>query len=155
MSKPTSSLLPATGRRLRELGERIRLARLRRKLAAAAVAERAGMTPVTLRRIERGEPSVTIGAYVAVLQTLGLESDIDRIAFDDVVGRQLQDSRLRGQAAPSVRSAKPRVAEASTVAKLPAATRASSKAAGSAKAPLTAANLARLIAPTRAPNRRL
>ncbi|MGZ5786100.1 MAG: helix-turn-helix domain-containing protein [Ramlibacter sp.] len=98
MSKRTSPLLPATERRLHELGERIRLARLRRKLAAASVAERAGMSPMTLRGIERGGPGVTIGAYAAVLQVLGLEGDIDLVGARDETGRALQDSRLRAGA---------------------------------------------------------
>lgn len=95
MSQRSSPLLPATERRLRELGERIRLARLRRKLAAASVAERAGMSPMTLRGIERGGPGVTIGAYAAVLQVLGLEADIEVVGARDEIGRALQDSQLR------------------------------------------------------------
>src|SRR5688500_584387 len=108
MSKRTSALLPATERRLRELGERIRLARLRRKLPAASLAERAGMSPMTLRGIERGGPGVTIGAYAAVLQVLGLEGDIDSVGANDLLGRELQDSRLR----PDTGGASPRVKEA-------------------------------------------
>ncbi|HVZ46701.1 MAG TPA: helix-turn-helix domain-containing protein [Ramlibacter sp.] len=95
MAQRSSPLLPATERRLHDLGERIRLARLRRRLTARHVAERAGMSPMTLRGIERGGPGVTIGAYAAVLQVLGLEADIDHLATQDAIGRDLQDSRLR------------------------------------------------------------
>ena len=106
MSKRTSPLLPSTERRLRDLGERIRLARLRRKLPAASLAERAGMSPMTLRGIERGGPGVTIGAHAAVLQVLGLEADLDYVGAADAVGRQLQDSRLRPDTGGAAKRAK-------------------------------------------------
>lgn len=95
MAKTIAPLLPETDRLLRELGERLRLARLRRRLQAKQVAERAGMTVNTLRNIERGEAGVTIGAYVAVMQVLRLEQDIAQLAKDDPVGRRLQDAGLQ------------------------------------------------------------
>ena len=91
MSKRTAPNLPGTERLLQEFGERLRLARLRRRLQAKQVAERAGMTVTTLRSLERGKPGVTLGAYAAVLQTLGLERDLALVAKDDPVGRSLQD----------------------------------------------------------------
>ena len=94
MGRTTSASLPAVRRVLKELGESIRLARLRRKLSAQIVAKRAGMTRVTLRKIERGDAGVTIGAYANVLHCLGLESDLAAVARDDVLGRKLQDADL-------------------------------------------------------------
>lgn len=94
MAKKTAPLLPATGERLRQFGSRLRLARLRRKLSAIQVAQRAGMTPLTLRRLERGGSGVTIGAFLSVMQVLGLDQDVDLLAQQDVTGRELQDSRL-------------------------------------------------------------
>ncbi|HTQ99550.1 MAG TPA: helix-turn-helix transcriptional regulator [Candidatus Acidoferrum sp.] len=95
MAKPTSPLLPVTTTLLKQLGERLRLARLRRKLSAKQVAERAGMAPMTLRNVEQGGAGVTIGAYAAVMQVLGIEQDLNLLAAADPIGRELQDSRLR------------------------------------------------------------
>lgn len=95
MAKKTAALLPVSEELLRRFGERLRLARLRRRLTAAQVAERAGMAPLTLRGIERGGSGTTIGAYLAVMQVLGIEQDLESLAKGDPLGRELQDSRLR------------------------------------------------------------
>lgn len=52
------------------------------------------MAPMTLRSLERGGAGVTIGAYLAVMQVLGIERDLDLLAKEDTLGRALQDSRL-------------------------------------------------------------
>ena len=85
---PESSLLAA-------LGERLRLARRRRRKTAQEVAALAGITRVTLRRVEAGEPAVTMATYVKVLATLGLAQDIVLVARDDTFGRRLQDEQLQ------------------------------------------------------------
>ena len=96
MGRKTITPLPQLQRILSALGENIHLARLRRKITASQVAERSGMTRPTLRAIERGDPSVTLGAYANALLTLGLEKDLALIAHDDVFGRKLQDAILLG-----------------------------------------------------------
>jgi transcriptional regulator with XRE-family HTH domain len=100
MSKRIARLLPPMERRLARLGERIRTARLRRRLPAKLVAERAGMSVMTLRNVEKGGMGVTIGAYAAVLHVLGLDGDLDAVAEVDTLGRELQDAALprRGRA---------------------------------------------------------
>lgn len=97
MANTTSPLLPLTEDILKAFGERLRLARMRRRLQAKEVAERAGMTEVTLRRVERGLPGVTMGAYLAVMQVLQLQDDVAKWATDDLLGRHLQDSELQGR----------------------------------------------------------
>ncbi|MBS1187838.1 MAG: transcriptional regulator [Burkholderiaceae bacterium] len=107
MGNATASILPSTEKLLQDFGERIRLARLRRRLPAKQVAERAGMTEVTLRKIERGQTGATMGAYLSVLQVLGLQSDVANWAVVDELGRTLQDSTTHG--GMRVRRSKPRV----------------------------------------------
>jgi transcriptional regulator with XRE-family HTH domain len=65
-----------TAEQLERLGQRIRAHRKRHKVSATTTAEAAGMSRVTLQRIERGEPSVTMGAYLSALTALGLELDV-------------------------------------------------------------------------------
>jgi len=77
-----------------ELGENIKLARLRRKLSSKQVAERAGISRTTLVSIEKGYTGVSIGYYLNVLRVLGLENDFLLIARDDELGRKLQDANL-------------------------------------------------------------
>lgn len=87
--------LPITAQKILPLlGEQVRLARLRRKLASGLVAERAGISRSTLWQIEKGNPSVTLGAYFMTLFALGLERDFLLLAKDDELGRKLQDIGL-------------------------------------------------------------
>ncbi len=94
LTRTTRPPLPSVARVLAELGENVRLARLRRGLSATIVAERAGMTRPTLRAVERGEPGVTLGSYANVLHVLGLEKDFALVGRDDELGRKLQDAGL-------------------------------------------------------------
>lgn len=73
------------------VGEQIRLARLRRNLSIAQVAERATCSPLTVGRIEKGVATVSIGIYLRVLYALQLDDDILALAKDDLLGRALQD----------------------------------------------------------------
>lgn len=80
--------------KMKVVGEQIKLARLRRDLSLAQVAERATCSPLTVSRIEKGSPTVAIGIYLRVLYALQLDDDILLIAKDDDLGRQLQDMAL-------------------------------------------------------------
>lgn len=126
MAKKTAALLPATAELLHQFGGRLRLARLRRRLAAKQVAERAGMAPMTLRSLERGGSGVTMGAYLAVMQVLGIEKDLALLGKADPVGRDLQDARLPSRPVREALPATPSVALRATAA-LPNALRETKK----------------------------
>lgn len=67
---------PDVAAQLVELGARVRAHRRRHKVSAVAAAEAAGMSRVTFHRVERGEPSVTMGAYLSAAAAVGLELDL-------------------------------------------------------------------------------
>jgi len=87
-------LLPKMEKVLVQVGENIKLARLRRKLSTEQVAERANISRPTLWSIEKGAGGVAIAAYAQVLFVLGLEKDLLKLAGDDPLGRKLQDADL-------------------------------------------------------------
>lgn len=94
MGRNAVVLLPQMDHILSNLGENIKLARLRRRLSAEIVAERAGISRATLTKVEKGSSSVSMGIYASVLFALGLEKDLLKVASDDVLGRKLQDLDL-------------------------------------------------------------
>ena len=95
MNKRGVMVSPKTAEILEQMGEQIKLARLRRRLSAELVAERAGISRATLWNVEKGSPSVAIGIYAAVLHALGnMDSDFLLVAKDDELGRTLQDLEL-------------------------------------------------------------
>ena len=96
MSRSTySNKLPRSlAKDLSQVGEQIKLARLRRDLSMEQVAERAMCSIPTLTKVEKGTSSVAIGTYIRVLYVLGLNSDILLLAREDPLGRSLQDAKL-------------------------------------------------------------
>jgi transcriptional regulator with XRE-family HTH domain len=94
MSMKKQIIFPKHNQLLETMGENIKLARKRRKLTTVQVAERAGIARSTLYLIEKGNSSVTIGAYFNVLRVLGLQNDILKLGADDDFGRKLQDLEL-------------------------------------------------------------
>jgi len=83
-------------RALAKLGGDIRDARLRRRITATLMAERAFITRVTLGKVERGDPGVSLGTYATVLFILGLASRLEELVDvkNDALGLQLEDARL-------------------------------------------------------------
>ena len=95
MNKRGVTVSPKTTEILEQMGEQIKLARLRRRLSTELVAERAGISRATLWNVEKGSPSVAIGIYAAVLHALGnMDNDFLLVAKDDELGRTLQDLEL-------------------------------------------------------------
>ncbi|MBG6222144.1 MULTISPECIES: helix-turn-helix transcriptional regulator [unclassified Janthinobacterium] len=95
MTKKTLAMFPTALKQLADLGERLRLARRRRLIGTELFAERMGVSRETLRRLENGDPTIAMGTYLRALRVLGLDSDIDGVARDDMLGRKLQDLELR------------------------------------------------------------
>ncbi|MEM7375323.1 MAG: helix-turn-helix transcriptional regulator [Bacteroidota bacterium] len=94
MKSRKAILLPKEEKVLAQLGENIKLARLRRKITMEQVAERANIARSTLWYIEKGEARIGIGMYLRVLSVLGLAKDLLLVAGDDLLGRKLQDAKL-------------------------------------------------------------
>lgn len=87
-------LLPKAAKSLQILGQNLKLARIRRRISAAMMCERAGVSHATLTAIEQGKPSVSMAGYMSVLFCLNMHADVEKVAFDDVLGRELQDLQL-------------------------------------------------------------
>ena len=95
MAKKTAQILPATQDILSSMGEQIKLARLRRNLSVELVAERADISRATLWKVEKGDKTVAIGIYAAVLHALnGMDKDLLLVAKDETLGRTIQDLNL-------------------------------------------------------------
>lgn len=87
-------IMPRMQKQLAQVGEQIKLARLRRKYTVDLIAERAGISRTTLWKVEKGDPGVAFGVYAKVLSAIGLPHDIELLARDDELGRLIQDSEL-------------------------------------------------------------
>lgn len=90
-------VFPGNRRLLGQLGENIKLACKRRGYTQVLISERTGLSRLTIRKIEKGDPSVSIGHYLAVLGVLGLAGDLAKVALDDELGHKLQDIKLMGK----------------------------------------------------------
>jgi transcriptional regulator with XRE-family HTH domain len=94
MTKRSVTLYPASAEEMMALGLRLKDARLRRRFSMETVCARADVSRPTLYKIEKGDPTVAIGAYVQVLRVLGLLEDLSLVAKEDPLGRRLQDESL-------------------------------------------------------------
>ncbi len=106
------TIFPQEQRLLSQLGERLRLARMRRNLSNLVVAQRAGISRTSVYKVEKGDPGATLGTYLRVLAVLGLESDFNALAADDTLGRKLQDLALGAPRPPQRRRKIPTPANA-------------------------------------------
>jgi transcriptional regulator with XRE-family HTH domain len=92
--------------RTKELGYRVRLARTRRGLSIAEVADMAGINRNTLNALELGRSGIALGAYVTVLWALGLDKTLEAVAHPDADthGKTLEASRRPARVRKSKKS---------------------------------------------------
>ncbi len=94
MPKRTLPTFPHYQRLATALGDRIRVARKRRRLSATEMAERMDVSRPTLASLEEGDLSVGLGVLVRALGVLGLEDDLASLAANDELGRRLADATV-------------------------------------------------------------
>ncbi|NID04252.1 helix-turn-helix domain-containing protein [Luteibacter jiangsuensis] len=95
MAKRTPPTHPRVQRQIEALGQRLRVARMRRSMTQEVMAERVGVSVPTIAKLEKGDPSTSLATVLRALTVLGLAGDIDLIAAQDTLGRELQDNALR------------------------------------------------------------
>ena len=110
MARKLEATLPIPVRRaLRKLGADIRDARRRRRIPTTVMAERALISRMTLNKVEKGDPKVTLGIYATVLFVLGMTERLADLADPkhDSIGLSLEAERLP-QRIRSPRTKKPK-----------------------------------------------
>lgn len=95
MAKRIPPTHPRVQRQIEALSQRLRAARMRRSITQAVMAERVGVSVPTIAKLENGDPSTSLATVMRALTVLGLAGDIDLIAAQDTLGRELQDNALR------------------------------------------------------------
>jgi hypothetical protein len=94
--RPSSRTPVPVTRVLRKLGHDLRDARRRRRIPVAILAERASISRMTLNKVEKGDPGVSIGTYATVLFALGMADRLAGVADPrhDTVGLELEEEHL-------------------------------------------------------------
>lgn len=100
MAKRIPPTHPRVQRQIEALSQRLRAARMRRSMTQEVMAERVGVSVPTIAKLENGDPSTSMATVLRALTVLGLAGDIDLIAAQDTLGRELQDNALRRTNAP-------------------------------------------------------
>lgn len=95
MGKQKNTPLPIK-KALRRLGKDICDARRRRRIATHLMSERSGFSRITLSKIEKGDPSVSMGSYASALFVLGMIHHLEKLAdpSKDIIGRELEEENL-------------------------------------------------------------
>ena len=111
MKTPAHNSLPRSARSaLKKLGADIAVARKKRRISTVSMAERAFISRGTLYKVERGDPTVSIGIYATVLAILGLADGLGTVADrrNDPLGLDIDEDRLPQKIQPRSRKrAKP------------------------------------------------
>jgi transcriptional regulator with XRE-family HTH domain len=102
----THALPRAAKQALAKLGADIAVARKKRRISTVSMAERAFISRGTLYKVERGDPSVSIGIYATVLAILRLADRFAQAADrrDDSLGLDIDEDRLPRKVQPRRRS---------------------------------------------------
>lgn len=103
MKTQANSTLPRAARQaLNKLGEDIVVARKKRRISTVSMAERAFISRGTLYKVEKGDPSVSMGIYATVLSILGLVKDLGNVADRraDTLGLDIEEDRLPRKVQP-------------------------------------------------------
>lgn len=109
MKSQATSTLPRTARKaLIKLGEDIMVARKKRRISTVSMAERAFLSRSTYAKIEKGDPTVSFGAYATVLAILGMADGIGQLAdrSQDTLGLDIEEERLPKRIMPPRRKQK-------------------------------------------------
>ncbi|RLQ22257.1 XRE family transcriptional regulator [Seongchinamella sediminis] len=95
-TQATSTLPRAARQALVKLGEDIAVARKKRRISTVSMAERAFISRGTLYKVEKGDPSVSMGIYATVLSILGLVEGLGDVADrrTDILGLDIDEDRL-------------------------------------------------------------
>jgi DNA-binding XRE family transcriptional regulator len=101
-SAVADTLPPKIKRALTKLGADVAIARKRRSLTTSMMAERIGVAKSTYLKIEKGDPSVSMGAYAMAFFALGFDDALNEIldARHDVQGHLLDAARLPKRVRP-------------------------------------------------------
>lgn len=94
--RPISPLPIPVKKALKKLGQDIKDARRRRRIPMALMAQRAFISRMTLTKVEKGDPAVSLGIYASVLFVLGLTARLADLADSthDLLGRSLEEEHL-------------------------------------------------------------
>jgi transcriptional regulator with XRE-family HTH domain len=95
MARKSMALTHETKIVIEKVGLRIKKARLRRNIMAEVLAKQVGISKGTLSAIEKGEPTVSIGAYATILNALGMVNDFDYVAVDKEGKQDYREVRLQ------------------------------------------------------------
>lgn len=95
-SQATNTLPRAARHALVKLGADIAVARKKRRISTISMAERAFISRGTLYKVEKGDPTVSMGIYATVLGILGLADGLAGVADrrDDTLGLDIEEDRL-------------------------------------------------------------
>lgn len=104
-TRATNTLPRAARQALVKLGEDIAVARKKRRISTVSMAERAFISRGTLYKVEKGDPSVSMGIYATVLSILGLIEGLGHAADrrTDSLGLDIEEDRLPKKVQPRSR----------------------------------------------------